>query len=41
MLSEDLTFEERPEKAEEGTCEHLKGENSWGRDHAQREEEGL
>lgn len=41
MLSEDLTFEERPEKAEEGTCEHRKEENSWGRDRAQREEEEL
>ena len=34
MLPEDLTFEERPEEAEEGNCEHLKTEN-WWRDHAQ------
>lgn len=34
VLPEDLTFEERPEEAEEGNCEHLKTEN-WWRDHAQ------
>lgn len=37
MLSEDLTFEQRPEEAEEGTCEHLEGEDFWQRNHAQRE----